>query len=339
MIKRREPLIRIKAFNKSGHSPLNLDAESIEAVMDFNAKIISGEILFEQVPCLCGSEEFQILAGVDRYGFQQQTVICKECGLIQSNPRMAAATCRWFYESNLYRRLYDGAQYLGTYEAFYTLSKGESIFRTVIAFKDCQEISGVLEVGSGGGWNLLPFIEAGMAVTGYDLSIELVQLGRNRNIPLIHGDAGDVEGLYDVIIMNHVLEHFSDPLDMIRRIVKHLNPEGILYIGVPDMNVFGLAQLQNAHNYYFTRKTLQHYMARCGLNMIHHQSEEGGHMSALFRAEDKSQDIIPLHRHYDEMVQMLRKYIFKYHMKFFFIPILEVLGLTEIIRRKLNLIR
>ncbi|RLJ01835.1 MAG: hypothetical protein DRP10_03030 [Candidatus Aenigmatarchaeota archaeon] len=62
-------------------------------------KIKEGIYLFENVPCcVCGGENFELLSEKDRYGLYVPVVICKDCGLIYTNPRMTQDAFNQFYE-------------------------------------------------------------------------------------------------------------------------------------------------------------------------------------------------------------------------------------------------
>lgn len=331
-----DKLVHINSFHEHGRHCANLDADQRKASVEFNNRIRNSEIVFEEIPCLCGSDQFSLVASVDRYGLIQSTVLCKKCGLMQSIPRMSADQYRFFYESDEYRRLYNGNDFLNTFRSYFKDGRGESIYQTVIKFKNTGSIKTVLEFGAAGGWNLLPFIKQGISARGYDLSRELVKLGNEKGINLCCGGLDDVEGKYDVIIVNHVIEHFTDFLSDVGKLKSHLNPDGIMYVAVPDIRNFSKEQLQNAHTYYFTAETLEYYMGRCGLEMIHHQPEFGGHMSAIFVIGKPQIADDFLKGHYEHIAKMLRKYSVFYYPRRFLTGILNSLGLKDITKRILN---
>lgn len=323
-------LITLKVFHEQGRNYIKLSDDLLIAVSRFNEKILKKEIIFEEVSCLCGKDEFSLIASIDRYGFIQKTVICTQCGLIQSSPRMTENAYHFFYESDEYRRLYDGVKFIDDYGKFYTDGQAESIYQTIFRHKNPREIASVLEFGAGGGWNLLPFIRHGFYVKGYDLSHKLVGLGREKGINLEQGTICNIEGSYDVIILNHVIEHFTNFLSDVIKIKAHLNKGGIIYIGVPNIEKFSMGHLQNAHTYYFTLKTLQFYVAKCGLKMIHNQPEIGQHISCIFVDEDPDIDDTFLEGHYEEMAKLLKNYNKFYYSKKIVIQALDTVGLTNI---------
>ncbi len=86
-----------RQFYDAGLPPIeHLNARQMALVQEFNARIESGEIPVEYVPCLCGMEEFSRVADFDRYRIKQTTVICNACGLIQGMPRLTEEATRWF---------------------------------------------------------------------------------------------------------------------------------------------------------------------------------------------------------------------------------------------------
>ncbi len=105
----------------------------------------------------------------------------------------------------------------------------------------------------------------GYVVRGFEYSRGLVQMGRDAGLDLREGGMDSAEGQYDVVVINQVLEHIPDFSGFVTKLKSLMKPDGILYVGVPDIEVFGVGQLQNAHCWYFTAPTLRHYMAREGL--------------------------------------------------------------------------
>src|SRR4029078_6124130 len=82
------------------------------------------------------------------------------------------------------------------------------------------------DVGAGTG----AFVEAalieGWQGIGYDLCVGIS--------PYIHlvtrGSYRDVQGTYDVITLHDVLEHTTDPADVLCALKDNLNPDGVLVI-------------------------------------------------------------------------------------------------------------
>jgi len=269
------------------HSPnpgvFKLSATQLELVNEFNSKVKDGIIEFEEVPCLCKGTKFDLIATFDRYGFSQNTVVCQSCGLLLSNPRMTEEAAREFYSSDFYRQAYEHGQYKEIYKNKYVLSTGQDIFDEINKVMVIKPSTSILEFGAGGGWNLLPFIGKGASVVGVDLSPSLVELGISNGIPMRVGAVEDIIEKYDVIILNHVLEHFYDPIKQLASLSSHLSSDGIIYIAVPNIHNFHMGQIQNAHTYYFSPATFNFYCQRSGLTSIKLGRSEHMHMFGVFK--------------------------------------------------------
>ncbi len=253
-------------------------------VKKFNQRIHDGLISFETKPCLCNSNCFDKIFKYDRYGLWQPVVICKDCGLIQNNPQLPDEEYKRFYSSDVYRILYDSENYLEICRSLY--KESNHIFDTLPSVMEELNLNTILEFGCGGGWYLFPFYKNGYAVTGYDYSYNLVKLGRSYGLNLREGSFAEVSATndkYDVIILNHVVEHFSDFFNNMTSILQHLNTNGILYASVPNIDYLEKGQFQNAHIYYFSPRTFNYYMKMCGVEVLEFGSAQTIHMYGVYK--------------------------------------------------------
>ena len=246
-----------------------MGAEASKYIEALNGRIDSGDLVLEDVPCLCGETDFDLLATFDRYRIQNSTVICRHCGLIQSNPRMSDQETTAFYTSDAYRWIYDEALMQIDRASFLALVERSS-YRFDYAVEQRGGVpSSVLEIGCGGGWNLWPYMEAGASTVGYDHGSLLVQYGQSLGLDLRHGSVENTgDERFDLIIISHVLEHFLDPVLELTAITKNLADGGALYVEVPNADHFCIGGLQNAHTYYFSPRTLSAYMGKAGLRIV-----------------------------------------------------------------------
>ena len=204
-----------------------------------------------------------------------------------------------------------------------------------------EEINSAMEFGAGGGWNLIPFQKEGITTKGYDYSPSLVSLGRRRGLNLFQGGIDDIKGHFDLIILNHVVEHFSDPIANLKKIKKHLNPQGIVYIAVPNVENFSMGQLQNAHTYYFTLPTLQYFMSKSGLKLIHHEIAQSIHLATIFVG---AEEILPddfLSGNYEHMIGVIEKYRRRSSnpVRKIIVRLLNLIGLAGAIKSFVNFLR
>lgn len=110
-------------------------------------------------------------------------------------------------------------------------------FREVKPFLDSISLkanSRVLDVGTGSGWASQYFFERGMEVTALDYDFSTFEY-TTPEIQKIASDFRDISkvGLFDVVIMSHVLEHFSNPGLILEKVRNLLRSGGILIIIVP----------------------------------------------------------------------------------------------------------
>jgi 2-polyprenyl-3-methyl-5-hydroxy-6-metoxy-1,4-benzoquinol methylase len=283
MTKIRRRILLEKEFNTPGKPAVSCTQVQLQLISEFNNKVKNGLVNFETVPCLCGFKIFDAIARVDRYGMLQDTVMCVECGLVQSNPRMTKEEYLAFYSTDLYRACYDGEDYLNKYEYKFNLEYGRHILDEISKIKYIGPGTTILEIGAGGGWNLLPFLNAGAKVLGIDYSPTLTKLGNKHGIPMKQGSISDISGEFDIIIMNHALEHFLNPIESLRQISQHLKNGGVIYIAVPNILNFSIGQLQNAHTYYFTPFLLEWCCAQAGLKLISMGKAQNIHQFGIFR--------------------------------------------------------
>ncbi len=100
--------------------------------------------------------------------------------------------------------------------------------------------SKIMDVGCARGGLLQALRRAGLVkVVGLDPSIECVTACLNKGVFADHGnlstmDSFAIKGVWDCIILSHVLEHLWDVPAALRTIERALAPNGIAYIEVPD---------------------------------------------------------------------------------------------------------
>ncbi len=251
---------------------------------EYNDKIKSGKIKTHRRNCICHSDKFNKVIDYDRHGLWQPVVICKECGLIQNNPQLLDEEYAAFYSSDLYRKIYSGDDYLVSAKDRY--ADTNQIFDTLEPIMKERSFTSIIEFGCGGGGNLLPFQNSNYEVVGYDYSTDLIKLGKAEyDLDLRQGSFNEIKelGRYDVLILNHVVEHFTDLENNIRELTRLIKPDGIIYIGIPNIDVINRGQFQNAHTFYFTERTFCHYMQKFGLEVIEFGPDESIHMHGIFK--------------------------------------------------------
>ena len=280
----------MREFHSPSKPSVSLSLDQLEIVKDYNSKVANRKLPLEWVPCLCGKSQFELIASVDRYSIHQKVLICTDCGLVQSNPRLTAAGYQWFYASDVYRKLYASRDFLENYQrSHYNSKMGRAIFESVGQWAPIDQNTSVMEFGAGGGWNLVPFLEAKADVLGIDYSAGLTALGEKNGIPMRQGGLEAIpDRSFDVIVLNQVFEHFLDPIASLKKILLHLKPRGVIFIAVPNIDDFTMGQLQSAHVYYFSPLTFKRYTTMAGLRPISEGSLEEGHIFGIFLKDDQN---------------------------------------------------
>lgn len=246
-----------------------------------NKKIFLDKIekrVYRVVPnkCICGANMDSLIGSEDRYGIPLRTVMCMNCGLVRSDPYYDQKTLKNFYE-NEYRSIYSGAN--KPTEIFF--EEQELNGRDIVSYLEERaniDLKGkkVFEVGCGAGGILKAFRNHGAKVYGCDLGGEYLEKGKKENIRLVQGNSSVLNqfGKADVLILNHVLEHFLNPKEELNKITDLLKEDGLLFIALPGLmthrKTYGNLKnyLQNAHVYNFTLSTLEALLNEKGFNKL-----------------------------------------------------------------------
>ena len=270
-----------KRYENDGKPGCDLNDLQKSMKKQVDEKIARGIYTFESVPCLvCDKKESEVLSQKDRHGFYSPAVICKQCGLIQLNPRMTQGSYDAFY-NNEYIRLYLGQE--NPAQDFFNSQylRGEKIFsflkKAGVFQKPLSEVS-VLEVGCNCGGILHYFRQKGCSVKGIDLNREYVNFGRERyGLDLAYGTLADVELNIppDLVIYSHVFEHILYPKDESARLGRTLKEGAAVYIEIPGVknlmksyDTDFLKLLQNAHTTYFSLTTLKNLFETSGFKTL-----------------------------------------------------------------------
>lgn len=237
---------------------------------------------YETVTCPCGSGlGDRLLAEVDRHGLPSRNVICLGCGLVRLTPRWRESRYRAFYQSE-YRTLYNRSS--GSRAAYAEAVAANPASRERAAWIEqaarhygSQKTPRVLEIGAGAGWNLVRLPSAWRRV-GYDVDEDYLEIGRESfGLDLRYGFVDEARSEIaeaDVVILSHVLEHFSSPGSVLEQIRRDLRPAALLLVEVPGIfrihrsNLDVRSYLQNAHTFTYCAATLADECRRAGLVIL-----------------------------------------------------------------------
>jgi len=202
---------------------------------------------------------------------QESIVRCNECGLVYVNPRLTVPPTMQIYNDEAEALYFDSTRDERTHayaEIIATLPKwlGKS-----------PEM--LLDIGCGDGL----LLELGQAV-GIKCSGTEIRQSLCRQVRIKLGDSAilspDISSIspstYDVVSILNVIEHLTDPQDMLIKIYRLLKPGGLVVIHAPNWG--GLpARIQGKrwhqiepfeHIYYFNAQTLSAMLNQAGFDSI-----------------------------------------------------------------------
>lgn len=138
----------------------------------------------------------------------------------------------------------------------------------------------LLEIGCGSGERLAHFAEQGWQVVGQDVDPKAADNAQRTYG--VHVHLGPVEslpaslGTFDAVVMNHVIEHVSDPVDLLRQAATRMAPGGVLVAVTPNIDSFGHRRFKvewrglepPRHLHLFLPRTLAQVARQAGLNDV-----------------------------------------------------------------------
>ncbi|MFH1641373.1 MAG: class I SAM-dependent methyltransferase [Nanoarchaeota archaeon] len=334
-------------FKNNGKNVWYLNKKQLSTRDQVIDKLNNKEYELKKVSCaICNSRNFEQLSEKERFGIPLSVVICKICGLVQTNPRMSKEAYNNFY-NNEYKILFDKIH--GSDELYYRIIKKRArcIYSYIQDYLKTEiKNKFVVEIGTGVGGILSYFKEKGNEVYGVDLTQRCVHFCKKKGLNVELGSTeklGKLKKSPDILIYSHILEHIPEPLEELRKI-KNLAKDGcLIFIAVP-----GIKNLYNTHEMNFLRYLelphVYHYTKETLINLFH---KEGGYkiikinykINALIKV-DKSVKCKKYVSDYADCLVFLKKlekdkikYLSKYGMETIIIKFLKKIGVFSTIKK------
>jgi 2-polyprenyl-3-methyl-5-hydroxy-6-metoxy-1,4-benzoquinol methylase len=162
--------------------------------------------------------------------------ICPRCGIIFDNPRPTQSSIEAYYSEK------------GKYDPWLERGKGmdEQWIRVLKRIRQFKPSGDLLDVGAGIG-QFISYARDHFSCEGTEISAEGIELAKKKfNVALRHGELETIDfgtRKFDVICLFHVLEHLPYPGKSLRHCASLLNPDGILYISLPNEGALSLRRL------------------------------------------------------------------------------------------------
>ncbi|MBM3877673.1 MAG: class I SAM-dependent methyltransferase [Verrucomicrobia bacterium] len=226
-----------------------------------------------QVCDLCGSGAWQVFASRGRGGMKLSTVICQECGLVYTNPRPTERE-----NSEFYHKRYWGEFKNKTVPDDRFFRRRLPKIRPLLAQLQPFLRPGVkvLEVGCSVGallWSMRERVGSTGAFVGVEPHEGHAQFARDaKGLDVRTGLLNEVShklkpASFDLVVMNHVLEHTISPTDVLLTCKKLLKPHGHLIVEVPNVEAPGSRLshfFHHAHHHAFSPRTIERLAQKTG---------------------------------------------------------------------------
>lgn len=236
------------------------------------------EMQFETLPCpLCGGDDFERLLEVDRYRMGVMTSGCQTCGLVMTNPIATEKDLQRFYATH-YRDYYQSVErpdlaYIARYH------KDERAAYTAEFLRSMQLLepeAAVLDFGCAEGSLLKAMLDRQerLMATGIEPNPVFAEFAAGFTGARVYGSLEEMEASmpmvkFDLITINHVLEHLRNPVEFLSRLRDRLTPGGRLYIDVPALERYeSIQSIHIAHLYHFSARTLEMACGRAGFRSV-----------------------------------------------------------------------
>lgn len=216
---------------------------------------------------LCGSGGTEPL-----YVFGERKVVkCRRCGLVRTEGKLEID-----YES--YHRDED-------YQKFEKMFRNIFLKRVRIIEKFIKGEGKVLDIGASTGAFLELFKESGWETWGIEPS-KSGEIARKKVTKLLRTTFEKVNlprNYFDVVILNHTLEHVADPVSILKKVKTVLRKGGIVFVDVPNFGglsskLFGRYWrflTPEEHLFHFTKESLAKVLKKAGFKVIHEESRSG----------------------------------------------------------------
>jgi SAM-dependent methyltransferase len=249
------------------------------------------------IPCnLCGGSDVEVIGDRDRDGHPLRTTICRNCGLVWSNPRPEEDAVRRYYSSE-YRLDYKGR---ATPSLRHIARSGRGALNRYRALAPyLKRGDRILDAGAGGGEVVYVLRALGYDASGLEPDEHYARHARESlGLPVATGfvqDATFPADSFDVVTMYHALEHVEDPFAILSRLRGWMVDRGVLLIEVPNVEASCIAPAHRfhfAHFYNFNRDALDGLGRKAGFEPVETTtSPDGGNLIGIFRAAARPQTV------------------------------------------------
>ena len=198
-----------------------------------------------------------------------EIIYCKKCNLYYQQTKRQEVMGEIY--NNIYQKNPPNIQ-----NKYYWKDKAKSIYKDISVYRN--KPGSLLDAGCSYGLLMEYFISKGWKATGIDICENAISHARNKGLDcqVASADSFSNGDKFDVIIMDNTLEHFEDPIKSLVLLKNMLSSDGIIYIGVPNVDSVLLPSrfkdfLGNLkpfeHFFYFSKSALESLLNTTGLDV------------------------------------------------------------------------
>ena len=208
-------------------------------------------------------------------------VKCMNCGLVYLNPQPQHEELVKYYPDDYGPYSTDSMDMfkIGPIGNFVKKIRDSLFWKDKSKSKDLDKSNkNYFDFGCGGGDSLVAIREAHpfWNIEGSDINTHACEKARSRGFKIYTGRINELKlqkDFYDIININHVIEHLNDPLHTVESLVEFLSPGGELIISTPNFDSFAAKIFRSywyatdapRHLYLFSTQTLSELLKKTGL--------------------------------------------------------------------------
>ena len=233
--------------------------------------------------------------------------------MIWSDPRPAEENIKEFY-SKEYRKEY---KRITKPKKKHVYRDAKEAIKRYRFFKDIlKKEDSLLDIGAGNGVFVYCLRKLGVNAKGIEPDENHAQYAREEfTIPVSTGFAQDINGeeVFNVVTLNHVLEHMTDPFAEFKNIHLILKKDGYLVVDVPnaeDIRQNPNNKYHKAHIYTFNPESLIAIAHKAGFKVFRKEvAPLNGNISVIFKKiTEKQNDTIDLSENFLKVTNVLGRH-------------------------------
>ena len=186
-------------------------------------------------------------------------VECQNCQLLYTNPRPTQENLPKYYQSQDYISHTSKANNLTN--IVYKIARFYTIRRKYKLITKYQQTGKILDYGCGTGNLLRYFQNKNWSVKGVEPDPNARHIATKENKLEVIENINKIgkEEKFDVIMLWHVMEHIADLKKTARKLVRHLEDNGIMIIAVPNHKSYDAAYYKENWAGYDVPRHLYHF--------------------------------------------------------------------------------